>query len=250
MKKTFLILLLVSILLIPMVVFGADALYRLMHNNQDALVIGEITKVNDNSLEFKVKKSIISGKDLNENSKLKQLDIDEFKLGNKELIRLHFFDNVENENEKEFFKEGDFYLISLNKKMTGYEIAWGMYKLSSSDYKTLDVLYGKNPSQWEIMEAMAIKEFVNSDGQENQFSFHGKDNTLKSGDRIIYDGNATKVQDEDINIEAIGDIEVEDIEVEDTEVEEELIINDYILAAIGIGITIILIFKNKGRTRT
>lgn len=240
MKKTFTILLLVTILLIPIVAFGADALYRLMHNDQDALVISEITKVNDNSVEFKVKKSIISVKDLNQSSNIKQLDINEFKLENVDLIYPNLYDNIEDKNE--FFKEGDFYLVSLNKKTDRYEVAWGIYKLSSLDYETLDILYPENSPQWKIMEAMAIKEFINSNGHENNFSFDGGNNILRSGDRILYDGNPSKIQDVDV-----ADIEVE----ENMEVIEEKGLSkyDYILFAITILIFIILVVRGGGKGR-
>ena len=70
-----------------------------------------------------------------------------------------------------------------------------IYKLSSLDYETLDVLYPDNISQGLIMEAIALKHFINSDGHENDFSFDGRNNILKSSDKIIYDGDPIEIED-------------------------------------------------------
>lgn len=193
MKKKLIIVVLISILLLSNIAFGADALYRLMHNNQDALVIAEIVEVNDNSVKFRVEKSIIGKNHLNESSKIKQLDLDEFIISKNDLTYIRLYNDITEYSD--FLKVGDEYLVSLNKVNNKFEIAWGIYKLSSLDYETLDVLYPENISQGLIMEAIAVKHFINSDGQENEFSFDGTNSILKSGDKIIYDGDPIEIED-------------------------------------------------------
>lgn len=193
MKKILIIVVLISILLLSNIAFGADALYRLLHNNQDALVIAEIVEVNDNSVKFRVEKSIMGKNHLNESSKIKQLDLDEFIISKNDLTYIRLYNDITEHSD--FLKVGDAYLVSLNKVNNKFEIAWGIYKLSSLDYETLDVLYAENISQGLIMEAIAVKHFINSDGQENEFSFDGRNNILKSGDTILYDGDPIEIED-------------------------------------------------------
>ena len=40
-----------------------------------------------------------------------------------------------------------------------------------------------------MMEAAAIKAFINSDGEMTEFAFDGSTNTVYSGDEVIFDGS-------------------------------------------------------------
>ncbi len=196
MKKTIVVILILSLIL-PNTVFAADALYRLMHNDQDALVIAEVTMINKDDIGFKVIKQIISPDDLDINNKKEQIELDEFLLKKSELKNVMLFKNMDNIDE--FYKLNDSYLISLDQSIVGLKIAWGMYKLSSSDYKTLDILYEDGTSGGLIMDAMAIKHFINSDGVMNNFSF--SENALYYDKKIIYrvgDEDNTKAPEKDI----------------------------------------------------
>lgn len=174
MKKIISVLILISILIVPNGVLAADALYRLMHNDQDALVIAEVLDVNDESIKFKVIKQIISPEDLNVNDKKEQIKIDEFSLPKEETDRL-YYNTV---NKEVSYKIGEGYLISLDKIDNSYKVAWGIYKLSSTDYKTLDVVYENMSEKSFDMDAIALKEFINSDGVKNEFTFYE--------DKIVY----------------------------------------------------------------
>lgn len=207
MKKALLIFSIILTLSLPITVFAADNLYRLMHNDQQALVIAEVVESNDELTKFQVKKSIVSEQDLNISSKIEQLELDSFTLRNEDLSPIKFYENVET---KDAYNQGDIYLISLNEKEDGYEIAWGIYELSSSDYESLDVLHPKNSPQWRIMEAMAIKEFVNTDGRKSEFTFDGDNKTLKSGDRVIYDGKSVDTEEEKMK-DIVNNEELEDL---------------------------------------
>lgn len=175
-----------------MTAFGADALYRLMHNDHDALVIAEVIEIDNEQIVFRVEKTIVSDKDLNMSSKIKQLKLDEFTMYKKNLSNIALYGDIT--SQEDFIKVGDAYLISLNKKLNNFEVAWGAYKVSSLDFKTLDILY-PDSSQWKIMDATAIKYFINSDGSETEFSFDGSTNTVKSGDKVIYNGSESDSKD-------------------------------------------------------
>ena len=198
------LIVLILVLAIPMTTFGADALYRFMHNDHDALVIAEVIEIDSEQIIFRVEKSIVSDKDLNMYSKTKQQKFDEFTMYRKVLSNISLYGDISNEDN--FIKEGDSYIISLNKKLSNFEVAWGAYKVSSLDYKTLDIIYPKNAPEWRIMEATAIKYFVNSDGKKTEFSFNGSENTVKSGTKVIYDGSG-ELDSEDPNNSKIKEVE-------------------------------------------
>lgn len=214
-KRTLLLVSIILTLLLPVTAFAADSLYRLMHNDQQALVIAEVVESNQQVVEFKVEKSIISEKDLNKSSKIPQLEIESFTLNREELTPIKFFENIEIDDA---YKTGDTYLVSLNEKEEeeGYEVGIGVYKLDSSDYESADVLYPGNSPEWRIMEAMAVKEFINTDGAESEFTFDGDNKILRSGDRVVYDGKSAD------NKEAEEDEKDEDDKEEDKEEAEDV----------------------------
>jgi len=186
--KNSLKILLISIFIfsIPLISYGADALYRLMHNDHDALVIAEITEIDDDHISFRVEKSIISVNDLNQSSKKKQIEIEEFTIRKKDFI-ISLFDTTDNDDS---INSGDGFLISLNKEgYKKFKVAWGAYRVSSLNYETLDIVYPNDSPEWKVIDAAAIKYFVNSDGRETEFSFDGSTNTVKCGDKIIYNGS-------------------------------------------------------------
>ena len=68
-KRVFLLCSIILSMLLPVTAFAADSLYRLMHNDQQALPIAEVVESNEEIVEFKVEKSITSEKDLNKTKK-------------------------------------------------------------------------------------------------------------------------------------------------------------------------------------
>lgn len=169
-------------------VYAADALYRFMHNDHDALIIGEIVSVDNNNLKVHVEKNIISGKELNQSSPKKQIKLAEAKIVSP--FNYGFFYN-ENSSSIVNPSVGDYVLLSLEKSATGFKIAWGAYKVDSLDYKNLSVVLPENPAIWSQMDAAAIKAFVNSDGKITKFSFDGDTKTVRAGEEgtVIFEGN-------------------------------------------------------------
>lgn len=109
-KKRFIALVLIVVSILYTGVYAADALYRFMHNDHDALVIGEIISIDGNNVKVRVEKSIISAKDLNKSAVKKQLKLTEanvvsqFKYG-------FFYD--EQDSSKANPSAGDYVLMSL-----------------------------------------------------------------------------------------------------------------------------------------
>ncbi len=97
-------------LILPGNVYAADALYRFMHNDHLALIIGEIVTVEEKSIGVRVEKNIVSAKDLNVSAVINQV-----KLSNAD-IRYPFdyvFYSSEEDGEKAVPAMGDYILISL-----------------------------------------------------------------------------------------------------------------------------------------
>lgn len=162
-------------------------MYRFMHNDHDALVLGEVIEVTENGVTVKVEKQIISSKDLNSSSPKKQISIKgTIKIGGiKEYAFFNGTNAVENSPRK-----GDYVLVSVIKKGDSYMNEWGVYKVDSKDYSTLNVLFPKDASQDSKMNAAAIKTFINSDGTINDFSFDGNTGKVYSNNKVIYEEKA------------------------------------------------------------
>lgn len=144
---------------------AADLLWRLTHGDQDSLVIGEVKKVAGEIIELKVA-HVISGRPTKGliNVEVKEEDLQ--RIGQE-------------------IKDGDKLVLSLNLKGGRYSIKWGIYKVSSLDYKSLKILA---PNQWPG-DMAALQWYINSNGKDNDFYFKEgavfvRDNS--GGSRQIY----------------------------------------------------------------
>lgn len=209
--------------------FAADALYRFMHNDHDALIIGEVTKVSDNEITVSVIKNIISANDLNVNAPKKQLDIKEAVITGVTGYALNYKDDGVPLN---YPKVGDKVLASLVKKNNVFRIAWGLYKVDNTDYKTLSLVYPDNAPEYIKMDAAAIEAFINSNGKLTDFSFNGDTKTVSSRDgKTIYDGSKPDKPENVVSPEP----------TENTTSENSLILSTNFLKSIAIGSSIIVI---------
>ncbi len=166
-------------------VLGADHLYRFMHNDQDALVIGEIRHVDEDIITVNVSKQITSSKDLN-TPPIKQSSIpDKIKIEDVEKYAL-FYGSTSSDARP---KKGDYVLASINKKGKNFKWAWGVYKIDSTDHKSLNILSAKN-DYGAKKEAVAIKTFINSDGKATEFTFDSS--KVYCDGEVIYDSSKDK----------------------------------------------------------
>ena len=168
-------------------VHAADALYRFMHNDHDALIIGEITNIDENDADIRVVKIITGAKNLDGSNPRKQLELSQASV----ILPFDYrgFYDADGSNTVDPL-EGDYVLLSLNKVGPDFKVAWGAYKVDSLDYKNLSVVLPENPEVWPQMEVAAIKVFVNSDGQIAEFAFDG--NSVYAGEeKIVIFGEGT-----------------------------------------------------------
>jgi hypothetical protein len=182
LQRYCLVLVIFVILLLCSTAYAADALYRFMHNDHDALIIGEITAINENDADVRVVEMIASTKNLDESRPRKQLKLSQVPV----ILPFDYmgFDDEDVSNKVNPSK-GDYVLLSLNKVGRSFKIAWGAYKVNSLDHKNLSVVLPENPEVWSKMEAAAIKVFVNSAGQITEFAFDGNSKTVYAGEENV-----------------------------------------------------------------
>lgn len=223
-------------------ILAADALCRLMHNDHDALIIGEITEISEDKITIDIEKQIISSKDLNLYAPRKQIPMEgRVTVGEiQEYTLFYGSDSTEGYPQK-----GDYVLMSLLKKGDNFISAWGIFKLDSKEYTTLSVLYREHASKYIKMEAAAIKAFINSDGEKNEFSFDGSTGKVYSNDELIYEGALENQQisdEEDKSVAIYIDENKEEVKRENrTGMNQKIVIFTMLVAMpIGIGVSLYL----------
>ncbi len=175
---------------------AADGDYRLMHNDHDALIIGEITKITEDEMLVQVEKQIIN---LTGWMKKQATISDTIVIDRINYYR--FYDGSEEGRPN----KGDYILASLDKTPGGFKDAWGIYKVDSKDYKILSVIIPKETaSSYLNLTSTAINRFINSDGKDSEFSYDG--NKLYLGEELIYeykgeivDKKVTSTGDKELN---------------------------------------------------
>ncbi|HEX9058779.1 MAG TPA: hypothetical protein VF941_01215 [Clostridia bacterium] len=149
-------------------IFAADALYRMLHGDenenfrkdQDAFIVGQLLGKDDNKFNVKVLK-VLNGK----------LKLDTFKISDDFVYR-----NFEKDIKP---ATNDYCVMSLKKTGDYYKSVWGIYKASNGDYKTLKLIWQdtKYPNtNGELANSYAgdiaaVEWYVNSGGKENDFYF-------------------------------------------------------------------------------
>lgn len=124
--------------------FSADILWRLTHDDHYTLVLGQVLKKEKNILRVKVA-HVVSGQDTDASIKV--------------IIREHDLESVGQ------ILEGDKIILSLDKSNSLYSIKWGIFTVSSLDYKTLKIIAPSTPSG----DIAAFQWYINSNGEDNDF---------------------------------------------------------------------------------
>lgn len=143
MKKILVFLILILVISSTNAI-AADLLWRITHNDQDSLVLGEVKKVDNNMVDVKVE-HVISGEKIDSEIRV---DVNDY-----------FVERING------LQEGDKILLSLNKEVFNYSVKWGIFKVSSLDYRDLQILSPIN------VDTPALQFYINSDGVYNDFSF-------------------------------------------------------------------------------
>lgn len=159
MKKIFFIMSVFLVIFLPCPAPAADALYRMLHADekyfkadQDAIIVGQLSGKNNGSYTVRVIK-VVSGTVRGDSIAV----TDDFAYG---------FGATQMKPEV-----NDFCVMSLKKTGAYYKSAWGVYKASSGDYRTLQLL-SEDISYYEgAGDIAAIEWYVNSGGAEKDFYF-------------------------------------------------------------------------------
>lgn len=136
------------------VVYAASSGYRFTHNDHDTLMIGEITSVVGEKIEIKAADYIVNTGCLNENSK-EQLRPETATVTSDGGIKLSEFE------------VGDLVIASLDKNGDEVKVAWGIYRVDSTDFKTLKVFC------YSPADSAMYTDFVNSGGVYCEFLAKG-----------------------------------------------------------------------------
>lgn len=166
------------------VAFAADDQYRFTHNDHDTLIIGEITFIDTEKMIVLVEDYIVSRNDMSLNDKKKQLRPQNVTIRNDSA---NFFENK---------KVGDYVIASLDKNGDMFDNAWGIFNVSSLDYKTLKV------AAFDPSNSAALTDFVNSGGIYTEFAFsYGTVIRLYDGtETVIYQNERVSEQSAISNI--------------------------------------------------
>lgn len=182
--KNFLIIFIVTMIISQGTVFAADALYRFMNNDQDALIVGQIKNIEDEYMNVEVSRQIMTPLNriisilkrrafLNEDDNIK-------------VEKVNTYSNFDENNENGKLEEGDYIIASMNKEDSHFKVVWGIYKLTSNNMKKLDVIY-PNESKDTAMEAYSIEVFINSNGRKKDFSYNYEKSQVLYKNKVIYD---------------------------------------------------------------
>jgi len=148
-----LIMLMLCITLIQPV-WAADALHRMLHGEQDAIILGQIENRQDDLLELRVIR-LLQGKDTGNKIQVK----DDFT----------YFGFTEENGSPSL---GDYVVMSLNEKEGHYEQAWYMVRSDHGHMRSLALYYepaaGPAPS-----DLKALQYFVNTGGKATDYYFEG-----------------------------------------------------------------------------
>ncbi|MTI65534.1 MAG: hypothetical protein FH753_02935 [Firmicutes bacterium] len=161
MVKKIVIPILIIVLISTSNTFGADIIYRLTHGDQYALVLATVEDVNENYIKVNVDKTL-QGKKI------------------EKVIKIF--------NDKDNFywykpKKGDYLVASIDRYKSNYKLKWGVFKVSSLDYKTLNIVESSLSSKDNVM----FNFYINSGCRINNFY-------LEDGKVFIKDKNQKKIE--------------------------------------------------------
>ncbi len=174
MRNIMLIILVIAVIVLsPFSVYAADPVYRLMHNDHDALIIGEVSSVENDFCTITVSDTVINtrGWDLPQmKPEIAVIPLDKF----------HYigFDN-------KLPQVGDYMLASVyqkDKSKNIFGIAHGAYCVDGLDKSNLSIIIPDDATDGLKMDAAMIKCFVNSDGEHSEFSIDGVEARLDLDD--------------------------------------------------------------------
>lgn len=158
----------------PITAKAADAEFRMMHGEQDALVVGVIQEVTEEGCLLDVEHVITCKAENTLNRTLPVEKIPEEMLI--EEIRYVYSYHVKTEPEA-----GDSVVISVDKKGSKWQQVWLALEVSSVDIATLETAQPENMTNSEY----AWQLFIRSDGEIVDFAYDGMD--LYADGKLVFE---------------------------------------------------------------
>ncbi len=166
MIKTIVFLIISTLVLfLPQQAMAADALYRMLHADevedfkadQDVIIVGQLIAQDEDNFTVVVNK-VISGSIASDKIAL----FSDFQYGWGDSSEIAMIPKV-----------NDYCVMSLKKYGSYYKKAWGIFKATNSDYKTLKLLSEDIKYPYYSGDIAAVEWYVNSGGTEKEFFFDG-----------------------------------------------------------------------------
>ena len=168
MKKILLLPVLAVVLLVAYApaIYAADALYHFMHNDHDALILGQVQSVENGVCTIKVSETIVSPFVADNIPPVRLLEPQTVQI---DTAGLSYFGH---ENRPP--AQGDQVLVSVNRTAGDrYEVSNGAYLVSSLDKHDLSVLMAEDAPTGCLPAAAAVECFVHSGAKITTFLFYG-----------------------------------------------------------------------------
>lgn len=183
MKKFIQINLLICIMLFGgiLIVFASekkDENWYMWHGNQDALVLGEITEIEDTLVHMHVQKRL-SGKGIIDESFRQISDeyiADNIVIKDVENYKMSYFGNTKPEI-------GDYIVISIDRAGDIWSANWPPFEVNSMEYENVEFL----PQDQDNGLSFAWNIFVRTDGKMNDFTFVETENGEQVIGRGVFD---------------------------------------------------------------
>ncbi len=160
---------------IPMTSYAADAEWRMMHGEQDALVVGTVTEITEEGYKVEVAQALWCKQDT---AKGRMIPIEDVP---SEMIipEIHYTYSYHVRTEPQV---GDYLFISVDKKKGDiWEQNWLAMEVSSTDTATMEFAQPENMTNSEY----AWKIFVLSGGETTSFAFEGNDILYVDGEIVF-----------------------------------------------------------------
>lgn len=145
----------------PFTAEAADAEYRMMHGEQDAIIVGTIKEISSEGY-FVQTEHVISCKD--DTTLNRQLPAEEIPSE----ILVEEINYRYSYHEKKEPEAGDFLVISVDKKETVWQQVWMAFEVSSADIASLEIV----PEEDMTAGIYAWQLFIRSDGETAEFTYN------------------------------------------------------------------------------
>ncbi|MBR5799909.1 MAG: hypothetical protein IKY23_07580 [Lachnospiraceae bacterium] len=165
-------------LLVPGTAHAADAEWRMMHGEQDALVLGTITEETEDGFRVEVVEALWCKQDAVKGRMLPLEDVPG------EMIVSIRTEYQYSYHGKTIPEVGDHIFISVDKKGDVWEQGWLVMEGSCADSATVEFATPENMSNSEY----AWQLFVNSGGEKTNFAYEGED-ILYSDGEIVFEAD-------------------------------------------------------------